>query len=52
MTVLDASTQPFLFPEPLRGGGKLPRPNPVIIDGDFGDGAPRGGHSPAGSRRA
>ena len=39
MTVLDASTQPFLFPEPLREGVTLARPNRFIMDVDFGDGA-------------
>ena len=35
MTVLDASTQPFLFPEPLREGVILARPNRFIMDVDF-----------------
>ena len=47
MTVLDASTQPFLFPEPLREGVILARPNRFIMDVDFGDGAPVRCHCPA-----
>ena len=50
MTVLDASTQPFLFPEPLREGVILARPNRFIMDVDFGDGAPVRCHCPAVSR--
>lgn len=48
MTVLDASTQPFLFPEPLREGVILARPNRFIMDVDFGDGAPVRCHCPGG----
>ena len=51
MTVLDASTQPFLFPEPLREGVIHARPNRFIMDVDFGDGAPVRCHCPAVSRK-
>lgn len=41
---------PFRFPEPLREGVILARPNRFIMDVDFGDGIPVRCHCPAVSR--
>lgn len=41
---------PFLFPEPLREGIILARPNRFVMDVDFGDGEPVRCHCPAVSR--
>lgn len=42
--------EPFRFPEPLREGIVLARPNRFIMDVDLGDGAPVRCHCPAVSR--
>ncbi|MCI8306139.1 MAG: DNA/RNA nuclease SfsA, partial [Enterorhabdus sp.] len=50
MTSPKASTTPLLFPEPLREGVILARPNRFIMDVAFSDGASARCHCPAVSR--
>ena len=50
MTSPKANTAPLLFPEPLREGVILARPNRFIMDVAFSDGAPVRCHCPAVSR--
>ena len=50
MTSPKASTAPLLFPEPLREGVILARPNRFIMDVAFSDGASARCHCPAVSR--
>ena len=50
MTSPKANTAPLLFPEPLREGVILARPNRFIMDVGFGDGASARCHCPAVSR--
>ena len=50
MTTHECERPPLLFPEPLREGVILARPNRFIMDVDFGKGAPVRCHCPAVSR--
>lgn len=50
MTTHECERPPLLFPEPLREGVILARPNRFIMDVGFGDGAPVRCHCPAVSR--
>lgn len=50
MTTHECDRPPLLFPEPLREGVILARPNRFIMDVDFGKGAPVRCHCPAVSR--
>ena len=50
MVTDDATDNRLLFPEPLREGIILARPNRFIMDVDFGDGVPVRCHCPAVSR--